>query len=68
MFARKAFPCFDEPKLKAKFGLKITRPKDWISLFNTELKNSKKSAGGKVMTDEFAYVLHASKLTYMYYI
>lgn len=32
--ARKAFPCFDEPALKAKFSMSIVREKKHISLFN----------------------------------
>eukprot|EP00057_Strongylocentrotus_purpuratus_P033550 XP_791814.4 PREDICTED: endoplasmic reticulum aminopeptidase 2 [Strongylocentrotus purpuratus] len=32
--ARKAFPCFDEPAMKAKFSLKIVHDKDHITLFN----------------------------------
>ncbi|XP_034325213.2 leucyl-cystinyl aminopeptidase [Magallana gigas] len=32
--ARKAFPCFDEPALKANFSMSIVREKKHISLFN----------------------------------
>ncbi|XP_046387284.1 aminopeptidase N-like [Ischnura elegans] len=32
--ARKAFPCFDEPNLKANFTISIARDKDMISLSN----------------------------------
>ncbi|XP_033735696.1 endoplasmic reticulum aminopeptidase 2-like [Pecten maximus] len=32
--AREAFPCFDEPDMKAKFNVSIIRSKDMISLFN----------------------------------
>ncbi|XP_030828452.1 glutamyl aminopeptidase isoform X2 [Strongylocentrotus purpuratus] len=32
--ARQAFPCFDEPAMKAKFSLKIVHDKDHITLFN----------------------------------
>ncbi|XP_071788649.1 endoplasmic reticulum aminopeptidase 1-like [Asterias amurensis] len=35
--ARQAFPCFDEPQLKATFSMKMTRDKNLLSLFNTEL-------------------------------
>jgi aminopeptidase N len=32
--ARQAFPCFDEPAMKANFSMSIVRDKDFISLFN----------------------------------
>nr|XP_034325215.1 endoplasmic reticulum aminopeptidase 1 isoform X2 [Crassostrea gigas] len=32
--ARRAFPCFDEPALKANFSMSIVREKKFISLFN----------------------------------
>ena len=35
MFARQAFPCFDEPHLKAKFTLKLGRPKEFKTRSNT---------------------------------
>ncbi|XP_056646325.1 endoplasmic reticulum aminopeptidase 1-like isoform X1 [Diorhabda sublineata] len=36
-FARTAFPCFDEPQLKAKFRLTVFRDRFHISLFNTPI-------------------------------
>jgi aminopeptidase N len=38
--ARSAFPCFDQPDLKAKFLLSLTVPKGWHALANGALKDS----------------------------
>ncbi len=32
-----AFPCFDQPDLKARFTLSVTKPADWQVIGNTEL-------------------------------
>jgi aminopeptidase N len=32
--ARKAFPCFDEPELKARFRINIIHPENTIALAN----------------------------------
>jgi aminopeptidase N len=32
--ARLAFPCFDQPDLKARFGLELTTPADWLAVAN----------------------------------
>ncbi|KAB0800740.1 hypothetical protein PPYR_06479 [Photinus pyralis] len=39
--ARRAFPCFDEPHLKANFTIHLVRPKDYMSLSNEELMSTK---------------------------
>ncbi|NOQ24433.1 MAG: hypothetical protein GQ564_03645 [Bacteroidales bacterium] len=36
-----AFPCFDQPSLKAKFQTEITIPNDWIAITNSPLINQK---------------------------
>ena len=37
--ASTAFPCFDQPDLKAHFSLKLETPADWIAISNGELKD-----------------------------
>ena len=33
--ARKVFPCFDEPNMKAKFNVILGRKSTWVSATNT---------------------------------
>ena len=35
-YARRAFPCFDEPHLKAKFLMTITHDRNMVAFFNTK--------------------------------
>ena len=44
--ARAAFPCFDEPELKASFTLSMVREKRHISLFNMPRTNTEAYTGG----------------------
>jgi len=41
--ARRAFPCFDEPNLKASFDFEIEIPQDLVCLSNMPEKESKSS-------------------------
>lgn len=51
--ARRAFPCFDEPNLKATFDVKMELPDDLVALSNMPEKSmSKVSSGKKVVTFE----------------
>lgn len=42
--ARRAFPCFDEPNLKATFDFKVEIPEDQVALSNMPQKSIEKSA------------------------
>ncbi len=52
--ARRAFPCFDEPNLKATFNFKIEIPEDQVALSNMPQKGVEKSrkAGFHVVSFE----------------
>ncbi|KAF2840379.1 hypothetical protein M501DRAFT_1002726 [Patellaria atrata CBS 101060] len=41
--ARRAFPCFDEPNLKATFDFEIEIPKDQVALSNMPMKDVRKA-------------------------
>jgi hypothetical protein len=43
--ARQAFPCFDEPNLKAKFDFQIEIPEDQVALSNMPEKSVVKGKG-----------------------
>nr|XP_036229920.1 aminopeptidase N isoform X2 [Bactrocera oleae]XP_036229921.1 aminopeptidase N isoform X2 [Bactrocera oleae] len=38
--ARRFFPCFDEPEFKVPVILSISRPKNYVTLFNSQLKST----------------------------
>lgn len=59
-FARKCFPCFDEPALKAKFNIEIVAPKNKKVLSNTDVKD-KINLAGKIL-----HIFHETPLMSTY--
>lgn len=47
--ARRAFPCFDEPRLKATFDFKVEIPEDQVALSNMPVKDTTKAKDGFVV-------------------
>ncbi len=52
MDASLAFPCFDQPDVKARFTLSLTVPKPWTAVSNTAV--TKQEAAGDLHTLHFA--------------
>ena len=52
MDASLAFPCFDQPDLKARFTLSIGKPPDWIVVSNTRVIHTIASGGMSAVTFE----------------
>jgi len=51
MDASLAFPCFDQPDLKARFTLNVSAPRDWTVVSNGQVKQA--AAAGIVSTVSF---------------
>ena len=51
--ASTAFPCFDQPDLKARFTLDLTAPADWKVVANTAVEQSEAGAGDKTRRTVF---------------
>ncbi len=63
--ARKAFPCFDEPELKATFDLSLVIDKDMEAISNMPVKSSRKAGKRK---KELAFRTTPRMSTYLLYI
>jgi aminopeptidase N len=50
MDASMAFPCFDQPDLKAEFYLRVTAPEEWVVISNSDVENLYSSEPGKRLT------------------
>ena len=51
--ARRCFPCWDEPALKATFGMTLTVPEDRVALSNMPEATVSKDAAGRTKTVTF---------------
>ena len=51
--ARRAFPCFDEPSLKANFSMRITHNPDYHAVSNMPVENMVKNPGDGTVTSMF---------------
>ncbi len=47
--ARTAFPCFDQPNIKARFGLTLEAPEQWETIGNDPIKSVEKKGDRKVV-------------------
>ncbi len=47
--ARTLFPCFDQPDLKARFGLELTIPENWVAVANGALVKETVADGRKLL-------------------
>ncbi|MBZ5530989.1 MAG: ERAP1-like C-terminal domain-containing protein [Acidobacteriia bacterium] len=54
MDAEMAFPCFDQPDMKAKFTLTVTAPEEWIVISNGAVQRTNAGVGERLRRTEFA--------------
>jgi len=54
MDASLAFPCFDQPDLKARFTLEVTAPVDWTVVSNAEIESQSTDVAGARRQTQFA--------------
>src|SRR5579864_2655333 len=71
MDAEMAFPCFDQPDLKARFTLDVTAPGDWIVVSNTagvvtEISDGVIAAGKEVGIEQTKFAETKPISTYLF--
>ncbi len=66
--ARRAFPCFDEPNLKATFDFEIEIPEDLVALSNMPEKETRqsKNPGHKIVSFERSPLMSTYLLAWAY--
>ena len=48
--ARTAFPCFDQPSLKALFKLRLELPEEWVAVSNTTMESERVQGGRRFVS------------------
>lgn len=64
--AHEAFPCFDQPDLKAQFTLTLTTPLEWTAVANGEVASRKNVPGADGMRTVFEFAETQPIPTYLF--
>jgi aminopeptidase N len=70
-YARKVFPCFDVPSLKARFNIQLTIPESYTALSNTPVASAIPQNGFQTVSFEttpvISLLLYARYYIYFYF-
>jgi aminopeptidase N len=66
MDAEMAFPCFDQPDLKAKFKLSVTAPEDWTVISNTDGHEANRENAGAAGQHQIEFAETKPISTYLF--